>query len=158
MSQGRGDSPEKTVQIRRCSCVVKGGRRFSFTALVVTGNSQGKVGYGYGKAIEVPLAIEKATKQANRQMKDIPLVDGTIPHKVIGSYRSSKVILIPARPGTGIIAGEAVRAVVESAGVTDILTKSIGSSNPVNLVKAVMQGLESLRTRETVATLRGVEL
>ncbi|MFH5804219.1 30S ribosomal protein S5 [Alienimonas sp. DA493] len=158
MSQGRGDSPEKTVQIRRCSCVVKGGRRFSFTALVVSGNSQGKVGYGYGKAIEVPLAIEKATKQANRQMKDIPLVEGTIPHKVIGSYRSSKVILIPARPGTGIIAGEAVRAVVESAGVTDILTKSIGSSNPVNLVKAVMNGLESLRTRETVATLRGVEL
>ncbi len=158
MSRGRDDSGEKTVQIRRCSCVVKGGRRFSFTALVVTGNSQGKVGYGYGKAIEVPLAIEKATKQANRQMKDIPLVDGTIPHKVIGSFRSSKVILIPARPGTGIIAGEAVRAVVESAGVTDILTKSIGSSNPVNLVKAVMQGLESLRTRETVATLRGVEL
>ena len=158
MSQGRGDSPEKTVQIRRCSCVVKGGRRFSFTALVVTGNSQGKVGYGYGKAIEVPLAIEKATKQANRQLRDVPLVEGTIPHKVVGSYRSSKVILIPARPGTGIIAGEAVRAVVESAGVTDILTKSIGSSNPLNLVKAVMQGLESLRTRETVATLRGVEL
>lgn len=158
MSQGRGDSPEKTVQIRRCSCVVKGGRRFSFTALVVTGNSQGKVGYGYGKAIEVPLAIEKATKQANRQMKDVPLVDGTIPHKVIGSFRSSKVILIPARPGTGIIAGEAVRAVVESAGVTDILTKSIGSSNPVNLVKAVMNGLAALRTRDTVATLRGVEL
>ncbi|QDT16047.1 30S ribosomal protein S5 [Alienimonas californiensis] len=158
MSQGRGDSPEKTVQIRRCSCVVKGGRRFSFTALVVTGNSQGKVGYGYGKAIEVPLAIEKATKQANRQLKDVPVVDGTIPHKVIGSYRSSKVILIPARPGTGIIAGEAVRAVVESAGVTDILTKSIGSSNPVNLVKAVMDGLQSLRTRDTVATLRGVEL
>ena len=158
MSRGRDDSGEKTVQIRRCSCVVKGGRRFSFTALVVTGNSQGKVGYGYGKAIEVPLAIEKATKQANRQMKDVPLVDGTIPHKVIGRFRSSQVILIPARPGTGIIAGEAVRAVVESAGVTDILTKSIGSSNPVNLVKAVMNGLESLRTRETVATLRGVEL
>ena len=158
MSRGRDDSGEKTVQIRRCSCVVKGGRRFSFTALVVTGNSQGKVGYGYGKAIEVPLAIEKATKQANRQLKDVPLVEGTIPHKVVGRFRSSKVILIPARPGTGIIAGEAVRAVVESAGVTDILTKSIGSSNPVNLVKAVMNGLESLRTRETVATLRGVEL
>ena len=158
MSRGRDDSGEKTVQIRRCSCVVKGGRRFSFTALVVTGNSQGKVGYGYGKAIEVPLAIEKATKQANRQLKDVPLVEGTIPHKVVGRFRSSKVILIPARPGTGVIAGEAVKAVVESAGVTDILTKSIGSSNPVNVVKAVMNGLESLRTRETVATLRGVEL
>ena len=158
MSRGRDDSGEKTVQIRRCSCVVKGGRRFSFTALVVTGNGQGKVGYGYGKAIEVPLAIDKATKQANRQQKDVPLVEGTIPHKVIGRYRSSKVILIPARPGTGVIAGEAVKAVVESAGVTDILTKSIGSPNPVNLVKAVMQGLESLRTKETVAALRGVEL
>ena len=158
MSRGRDDSGEKTVQIRRCSCVVKGGRRFSFTALVVTGNGQGKVGYGYGKAIEVPLAIDKATKQANRQMKDVPLVEGTIPHKVVGRYRSSKVILIPARPGTGVIAGEAVKAVVESAGVTDILTKSIGSPNPVNLVKAVMQGLESLRTKETVAALRGVEL
>ena len=158
MSRGRDDSGEKTVQIRRCSCVVKGGRRFSFTALVVTGNGQGKVGYGYGKAIEVPLAIDKATKQANRQQKDVPLVEGTIPHKVVGRYRSSKVILIPARPGTGVIAGEAVKAVVESAGVTDILTKSIGSPNPVNLVKAVMQGLESLRTKETVAALRGVEL
>ena len=158
MSQGRGDSPEKTVQIRRCSCVVKGGRRFSFTALVVTGDGMGKVGYGYGKAVEVPLAIEKATKQANRGLASIPLIEGTIPHKVIGEYRSSKVILIPARPGTGIIAGEAVRAVVESAGVTDILTKSIGSNNPVNLVKAVMNGLESLRTRETVAALRGVEM
>ena len=158
MSRGRDDSGEKTVQIRRCSCVVKGGRRFSFTALVVTGNSQGKVGYGYGKAIEVPLAIDKATKQANRQQVDVPLVEGTIPHKVVGRYRSSKVILIPARPGTGVIAGEAVKAVVESAGVTDILTKSIGSPNPVNLVKAVMQGLGTLRTKETVAALRGVEL
>ena len=158
MSRGRDDSGEKTVQIRRCSCVVKGGRRFSFTAVVVTGNGQGKVGYGYGKAVEVPLAIEKATKEANRSLVEVPVVDGTIPHKVIGRFRSSQVILIPARPGTGVIAGEAVKAVVESAGVTDILTKSIGSNNPVNLVKAVMQGLESLRTRETVATLRGVEL
>ena len=158
MSRGRDDSGEKTVQIRRCSCVVKGGRRFSFTAVVVTGNGQGKVGYGYGKAIEVPLAIEKATKEANRSQVDVPVVDGTIPHKIVGRFRSSQVILIPARPGTGVIAGEAVKAVVESAGVTDILTKSIGSNNPVNLVKAVMQGLESLRTRETVATLRGVEL
>ena len=158
MSGGRDDSGEKTVQIRRCSCVVKGGRRFSFTALVVTGNGQGKVGYGYGKAIEVPLAIEKATKQANRQQSSVPLVEGTIPHQVKGRYRSSEVVLIPAKPGTGIIAGEAVRAVVESAGITDILTKSFGSNNPVNLVKAVMNGLESLRTRETVAALRGVEI
>ena len=158
MSDGRNDSPEKTVQIRRCACVVKGGRRFSFTALVVTGNRSGKVGYGYGKAVEVPLAIEKATKQANRQMSDIPVIEGTIPHEVVGNYRSSKVVLIPASPGTGIIAGEAVRAVVESAGITDILTKSFGSNTPLNLVKATMQGLESLRTRDDVAALRGVEL
>ena len=157
-SDVRPDNSEKTVQIRRCACVVKGGRRFSFTALVVVGDHKGRVGWGYGKAIEVPLAIEKAVKQANRSMVRVPIVETTIPHQVVGEFRSSKVLLIPARPGTGIIAGECVRSVVESAGYTDILTKSFGSNNPMNLVKATFNGLQKLRTREDVARLRGVEL
>ena len=151
-------SPEKVVQIRRCACVVKGGRRFSFTALVVVGNGHGQVGWGYGKAVEVPLAVEKATKAAGRNQVRVPVVETTIPHQVTGIFRASHVILIPARPGTGIIAGEAVRAVVESAGYSDILTKSFGSTNPMNLVKATIEGLKQLRTREDVARLRGVEL
>ncbi len=152
------DSGEQVVQIRRCACVVKGGRRFSFTAMVVTGDRNGRVGWGYGKATEVPNAVEKATKVANRSLVKIPIVEGTIPHQVKGRFRSSEVLLLPARPGTGIIAGGAVRAVVESAGITDILTKSFGSNNPMNLVKAVFEGLQRLRTREEVERLRGVEL
>ncbi len=157
-TDGQSNNPEKVVQIRRCACVVKGGRRFSFTALVVVGNGEGRVGWGYGKAVEVPLAVEKATKAANRSQVRIPLVETTIPHQVIGIFRSSRVILLPAKPGTGIIAGEAVRSVVESAGITDILTKSFGSNNPMNLVKATIEGLKQLRTRDDVARLRGVEL
>lgn len=152
------NNPEKVVQVRRCACVVKGGRRFSFTALVVVGDSNGRVGWGYGKAVEVPSAVEKAVKVANRRQVKVPIVETTIPHQVIGRYRSSKVLLLPASPGTGIIAGEAVRAVVESAGITDILTKSFGSNNPINLVKAVFEGLSRLRTKEDVARLRGVEI
>ncbi len=151
-------NPEKVVQIRRCACVVKGGRRFSFTALVVVGNGNGQVGWGYGKAVEVPLAVEKATKAANRSQIRVPIVETTIPHQISGIFRSSHVLLLPAKPGTGIIAGEAVRAVVESAGITDILTKSFGSNNPMNLVKATIEGLKQLRTRDDVARLRGVEL
>ncbi len=151
-------SEEKVVQIRRCSCVVKGGRRFSFTALVVLGDGNGRVGWGYGKAIEVPLAVEKATKAANKNMQEVTVVDTTIPHQVVGEYRSSRVLLLPARPGTGIIAGNTVRSVVESAGISNILTKSFGSTNPMNLVKAVFNGLEQLRTRDDVARLRGVEV
>lgn len=158
MSTDVQSSPEKVVQIRRCACVVKGGRRFSFTALVVVGNGDGKVGWGYGKAVEVPLAVEKATKAANRSQIQVPIVETTIPHQVTGVFRSSRVLLLPAKPGTGIIAGEAVRSVVESAGYSDILTKSFGSNNPMNLVKAVFNGLEQLRTRDDVARLRGVEL
>ena len=158
MSTDVQSSPEKVVQIRRCACVVKGGRRFSFTALVVVGDGNGNVGWGYGKAVEVPLAVEKATKAANRNQIKVPVVETTIPHQVTGNFRSSKVLLLPAKPGTGIIAGEAVRSVVESAGITDILTKSFGSNNPMNLVKAVFEGLKHLRTRDDVARLRGVEL
>ena len=151
-------NPEKVVQVRRCACVVKGGRRFSFTALVVVGDGNGRVGWGYGKAVEVPLAVEKAVKVANRSMTRFSIVEATIPHQVVGRFRSSHVLLLPARPGTGIIAGECVRAVVESAGITDILTKSFGSNNPMNLVKATFDGLSQLRTREDVARLRGVEV
>lgn len=156
--QNQRDSGEQVVQIRRCACVVKGGRRFSFTAMVVTGDQNGRAGWGYGKATEVPSAVEKATKVANRSLVKIPLVGTTIPHQVVGRFRSSRVLLLPARPGTGVIAGGAVRAVVESAGIQDILTKSFGSNNPMNLVKATFEGLQRLRTREEVERLRGVEL
>ena len=156
--ESRNESAETVIQIRRCACVVKGGRRFSFAALIVTGNGNGRVGFGYGKAKEVPLAVEKATKVANRSQQSVPLVDTTIPHQVIGRYRASRVLLLPARPGTGIIAGECVRAVVEAAGITDILTKSFGSTNPLNLVKATFDALNQLRTREHIARLRGVSL
>ena len=154
----RAEGPEQVVQIRRCSCVVKGGRRFSFSALVVVGDKNGRVGWGYGKATEVPVAVEKAVKNADRNMTDVPLEGRTIPHQVVGRYGAAKVLLLPASPGTGIIAGETVRAVIDSLGVADILTKSRGSNNPINLVKATFDGLKRLRTRETVARLRGVEL
>ena len=157
-TETRVQSPEKVVQIRRCACVVKGGRRFSFTAMVVLGDGNGRVGWGYGKATEVPLAVEKAVKNAGQKMESFSIVDATVPHQVVGRFRSSRVLLLPAHPGTGIIAGEAVRAVVESAGVTDILTKSFGSNNAMNLVKATFDGLRQLRTRESVARLRGVEI
>ena len=152
------DSGESVVQIRRCACVVKGGRRFSFAALVVTGDRNGKAGYGYGKAVEVPLAVEKATKVANRSMQSYSIVEGTIPHQVTGEFRASKVLLLPAQPGTGVIAGECVRLVLEAAGVTDILTKCYGSTNPLNLVKATFDALSQLQTKEQVERLRGVSL
>ncbi len=156
--QGGGKNPERVVQIRRCACVVKGGRRFSFAALVVVGDESGRVGYGYAKGTEVPVAVEKATKQANRRLKRVSLQNATIPHQVEGRFGASKVLLMPASPGTGIIAGATVRSVVELVGIKDILTKSRGSANPVNLVKATFDALLKLRTREDVARLRGVEI
>ena len=146
------------MQIRRCSCVVKGGRRFSFAAVLVLGDEKGSVGFGYAKAKEVPIAVEKAKKQAERNQTKVKLDGTTVPHQVMGRYGASRVLLLPASPGTGIIAGATVRAVVESAGIKDILTKSRGSSNPMNLVKATFDALSKLRSREEVAMLRGVEV
>jgi small subunit ribosomal protein S5 len=146
------------VKINRCATVVKGGRRFSFSALVVLGDRSGQVGVGFGKANEVPPSVEKAIKDARKNFVRVPLIGKTIPHQVVGKYRSSQVFMAPAAEGTGVIAGSAVRAVVECAGVKNILTKVYGSTNPVNVVKAAMQGLQSLRDRGEVVRLRGVDI
>ncbi len=157
-SRERGEWSESVVSIRRCAAVVKGGRRFSFNALVVVGNGKGQIAWGYGKANEVPPAVEKGVKDAHKRIRRINLRHGTIPHPVTGRFGAARVLMMPASPGTGVIAGGAVRAVVQAAGVTDILTKSIGSGNKMNLVKATINGLEQLRTKADVARLRGVEL
>ncbi len=154
----RGEYIDKVVKIKRCAAVVKGGRRFSFAAMVVVGDGKGRVGWGYGKANEVPPSVEKANKQATRTMIDVPIVEGTISHVVHGRFSAAKVILLPAGPGTGIIAGEAVRAVCEAVGLTNILTKSFGTNNPVTLVKATFDGLSQLRTQQEIERLRGVSL
>jgi small subunit ribosomal protein S5 len=146
------------VGISRHAAVVKGGRRFSFGALTVVGDGKGRVGVGYGKANEVPAAVDKGLKRARRSMKKVVLAGSTLPHEITGRYLASRVFMRPAAPGTGIIAGAAVRAVVEAAGVKDVLTKSYGSNAPKNLVKATLQGLLALRDRAMVARLRGVEL
>jgi small subunit ribosomal protein S5 len=152
---------ERVVKIRRCAAVVKGGRRFSFNALVVVGDQHGRVAWGYGKANEVPPAVEKASKDAQETLRRQPRVQlkgATIPHRVIGRFGSSRVVLVPAGPGTGVKAGPGVRDVLEACGIHNILTKTHGSTNPINLVKATIQGLLLLRTREEVARLRGVTL
>lgn len=160
--EGRQDGLEdRVVKIRRCAAVVKGGRRFSFNALVVVGDNKGKVACGYGKANEVPPAVEKATKDAQealKRQKRVSLRGDTIPHRIVGKFGGSQVILVPAGPGTGVKAGPGVRDVLELAGIRNILTKVHGSSNPINLVKATISGLLDLRTREEVARLRGVTL
>ncbi len=145
---------EKVVHINRVAKVVKGGRRFSFSALVVVGDGSSRVGYGLGKAKEVPEAIRKAIDRAKKSMIDVPLVDGTIPFEVHGRYGAGHVLLLPAGGGTGVIAGGGVRAVVELAGVRNVLTKCIGSNNPHNMVKAAFAALSDLRSAEQVATRR----
>jgi small subunit ribosomal protein S5 len=149
---------ERVVSINRVTKVVKGGRRFRFAALVVVGNKQGEVGFGTGKAQEVPDAIKKAVEAAKNNLITIPIVKTTIPHQVTGVYGAGKVFLKPASEGTGIIAGGAVRSVFELAGINDILSKSIGSSTPINMVRATFAGLKELRTAEQVAALRGVDV
>ena len=171
MAKERGDRGERdsrenalvdfVVKIRRSACVVKGGRRFSFNALVVVGDKRGRVSYGYGKANEVPPAVEKAIKEGEgnvQRSKKVSVRGSTIPHRVIGKYGASRVILVPAGPGTGVKAGPGVREVLQACGITNILTKVHGSTNPINLVKATLNGLSQLRTKEDVARLRGVAL
>lgn len=147
---------DTVVKIYRCSKVVKGGRRFSFAALVVVGDRAGTVGVGYGKANEVPRAVEKGVKDAKKNLHKIALNNRTIPHQVNGKYRATKIALVPASPGTGVIASSSARAVLEYAGVLDVLTKVYGSTSAKNVVKATLQGLLELRDKETVESLRGV--
>lgn len=153
---GQGELVEKVVYVNRSAKVVKGGRRFHFSALVVVGDRSGQVGWGFGKANEVADAIRKGTDQAKKSMLRVHLKDSTIPHEVMGEFGGGRVLLRPASPGTGVIAGGSVRAVIDAAGVRDVLTKSLGSSNAVNVVKATLDALLKLRPKEEIFRVRGI--
>ena len=158
MMNRESEFAETVVHINRVAKVVKGGKNFSFSAVVVAGDGAGKVGFGTGKAREVPPAIQKASEQARKEMVKIPLVSGTVPHLVWGRWGATRVLLRPASPGTGVIAGGGVRAVMESAGVADVLTKIVGSRNPFNVVRATFDAIDRLMTRNQVTRLRGVDI
>lgn len=156
--RSRDEFEEIVVKVRRCAKVVKGGKRFSFSALVVVGNRQGKVGWGHGKAKEVPFAVEKAIKDGKKRLITVPLRETTIPHKILAKFGATHVLLRPASKGTGTIAGASARAVLEMAGVRDILSKVFGSTNPLNVVKATYEGLKQLRSKKTFETMRGIQI
>jgi small subunit ribosomal protein S5 len=153
--RGTGELIEKIIQIRRVAKVTKGGKKLRFAALVVVGDGKGRVGYALGKAPEVPDAIRKAIEKAKKEMIEVPIVNGTIPHRIEEKFSATKVILRPAPPGTGVIAGGTVRAIMDAAGITDVVTKCIGNSNPHNLVKATFKALEKLQSLDYVAKKRG---
>jgi small subunit ribosomal protein S5 len=158
MEQEESPLEDTVVKVYRCAKVVKGGRRFGFGALVVVGDRAGTVGIGYGRANEVPAAVEKGIKDAKKDLRKIPLSGRTVPHQITGKFGSTRITIVPASPGTGVIAGSSARAVLEYAGIQDVLTKVYGSTSPKNVVKATMGGLLKLRSKEMVESLRGVEV